>query len=102
MRRARMSLFVLLVAGLVAFVPRPAPAPELLQAACLAGALKLPLFVLREGDDPLKGLKELLAARGAQEVVAVGAAIPPCKKLEGVRVTELADAAAVAAAHRKE
>src|SRR5207302_10257150 len=42
------------------------------------------------------------AARGAKEVVAVGAAITPCKKLEGVQVAGLADAASVAAAHRKE
>ncbi|MBP3955782.1 hypothetical protein J8F10_10855 [Gemmata sp. G18] len=78
------------------------PAPELLQAACLAGALRVPLFVLREGDDPIKGLKELLAARGTKEITAVGAARDACKKLEGVRVTELADAAATAAAHSKE
>jgi hypothetical protein len=77
-------------------------APELLQAACLAGTLKVPLFALREDDDPVKGLKELLAARGAKEVIAVGGAAAACKKLEGVRVTELADAAAVTAAHRKE
>jgi hypothetical protein len=85
-----------------AVVAPRAPAPELLQAACLAGTLKVPLFVLREGDDPTKGLKALLAACGAKEVLAVGAAVAPCKKLEGVRVTELADAAATAAAHRKE
>jgi hypothetical protein len=62
----------------------------------------VPLFVLREGDDPIKGLKELLATRGAKEVLAVGAAGAACKTLDGVRVTELADAAAVALAHRRE
>ena len=88
-------------AGRAVVAPR-APAPELLQAACLAGALRVPLFVLRDGDDPVRGLKELLAARGAKEVVAVGTAIALCKKLDGVQVTELADATAVALAHRKE
>jgi hypothetical protein len=85
----------------VAVVAPRAPAPELLQAACLAGTLKAPLFVLREGADPLKGLKELLASRGVKEVVAVGGAIGACKKLEGVKLTELIDATATAAAHRK-
>ncbi len=81
--------------------PRSPPA-ELLQAACLAGALRVPLFVLRDGNDPISGLKELLAARGVKDVTAVGAAGAHCKKLEGVKLTELADAAAVASAHRKE
>jgi len=78
------------------------PSGELLQAACLAGSLKAPLFVLREGDDPVKGLKELLATRGTKEVLAVGAAVTACQKLEGLKITELADATAVAKAHRKE
>ncbi len=78
------------------------PNAELLQAACLAGTLKAPLFVLREGDDPLKGLKELLAARGVKDAIAVGAAAVACKKLEGLKITELADKDAVAQAHRKE
>ncbi len=85
-----------------AVVAPATPAPELLQAACLAGTLRVPLFVLRGGEDPVAGLKELLAARGASEVLAVGAAAAACKQLDGVRVTELADAAAAAAAHRKE
>ena len=71
-------------------VPRAAHVdPELLQAACLAGTLRVPLFVLRDGDDPIKGLKELLAGHGVAEMVAkyggrcgLGAA---CKKLGDVR-----------------
>ena len=78
------------------------PSAELLQAACLAGSLKVPLFVLREGDDPLKGLADLLSHRGVKNVFAVGVAAESCRKLAEVRVTALADAAAVAAAHRKE
>ncbi|MDB5310114.1 MAG: hypothetical protein JWO38_4316 [Gemmataceae bacterium] len=78
------------------------PADQLLQAACLAGTSKVPLFVLREGDEPTKGLTELLSARGVKEVLAVGSAVEPCRKVDGLRVTVFADAAAVAAAHRKE
>jgi hypothetical protein len=85
-----------------AVVAPRAPAAELLQAASLAGTLRVPLFVLRDGNDPIKGLKELLATRGAKEVLAVGTAGAVCKTLDGVRVTELGDAAAVAQAHRKE
>jgi hypothetical protein len=85
-----------------AMVAPRTPMPDLLQAACLAGTLRVPLFVLRDGDDPVKGLKELLAVRGVKVVTAVGAAVNACKKLEGVRVAELADAAAVALTHRKE
>ncbi len=43
-----------------------------------------------------------MPAAGRSEVIAVGAAVAPCKKLEGVRVTELADAAAAAKLHRQE
>lgn len=85
-----------------AVIAPQAPTAELLQAACLAGSLRAPLFVLRAGDDPIKGLKELLADRGMKQVVAVGAAIRACKTLESVQVAELADASATAQAHRKE
>ncbi|WP_439621047.1 hypothetical protein [Gemmata sp.] len=85
-----------------AVVAPRAPTAELLHAASLAGALKVPLFVLREGDDPLRGLKELLAPRGVKSLVAVGAAVSPCKALGGVTVEELADAAAASQAHRRE
>jgi hypothetical protein len=85
----------------VVVAPRT-PISELLQAACLAGTFRAPLFVLRDGDNPIAGLKERLAGRGVKEVIAVGAAVDPCRKVDGVRIKELADAAEVAAAHRKE
>ncbi|MCE9562452.1 MAG: hypothetical protein K8U57_10405 [Planctomycetes bacterium] len=78
------------------------PTNDLLQAACLAGTLKTPLFVLREGNDPTAGLKELLSTRGVKDVLAVGSAVPACKKLDGLKITEFADAAAVVLAHHKE
>jgi hypothetical protein len=79
-----------------------APAAELLQAACLAGTLRVPLFVLRDGADPIAGLKELLAAREVKQLVAVGAAAAACSKLDGILLTQLTDAAAAARAHRTE
>lgn len=88
-------------AARVVVAPRT-PADQFLQAACLAGATRAPLFVLRDGADPVGGLKELLASRGVTDVIAVGAAAEACKNLGNDRVTTLADAAAVAAAHRRE
>ena len=69
------------------------PHGQLLQAACLAGILKVPLLVSNGEvslDDSMK------------EVIAVGSAVEVCRKLKNVKLTELKDAAAVAAAHRKE
>lgn len=85
----------------VVVAPRK-PHAELLQAARLAGTLKVPLFVLRDRADPIEGLKELLTSRGVKEVIAVGTAAQPCRNIDGVKLTELADAVAVAAVHRKE
>ncbi len=78
------------------------PGDELFRAAALAGALKAPLFVLREGDEPVKGLKELLASKGVRQVLAVGAAAGAVAKVGGVEVVRLPDASAVDAAHRRE
>ncbi|HEX4609841.1 MAG TPA: hypothetical protein VH092_16710 [Urbifossiella sp.] len=78
------------------------PGDELFRAAALAGAIRAPLFVLREGPDPVKGLKELLAAKGVRQVLAVGAAAAPVVRMGGVEVVRLADASAVDAAHRRE
>ena len=41
-------------------------------AAALAGALKVPLFVLRDDPNPVKGLKDLCKAKGVRQVLAVG------------------------------
>ncbi len=69
------------------------PHGQLLQAACLAGTLKVRLLVSNG---------EVLLDDSVTEVVAVGSAIEACRKLKNVKLTELKDAAAVAAAHRKE
>ncbi len=78
------------------------PTDELFRAATLAGTVKAPLFVLREDGNPVRGLKELLAAKGVRQVLAVGAAAGPVAKMGGVEVVRLADASAVDAAHRRE
>lgn len=88
-------------AGRVVVAPRTPP-EQLLQAACLAGTMSAPLFVVRDGGEPLEGLSERLAERGVKDVIAVGSAAGLCRDLSGVKVTELADAEAVAASHRKE
>lgn len=75
---------------------------ELFRAAALAGVMKAPLFVLREEGDPVAGFRELAAAKGVRQVVAVGGAIDPVSKLGGFEVVRLADAAAADAAHRRE
>ena len=79
----------------IVVAPR-SPSDQLMQAACLAGALRSPLFVISEGNDPLNGIPT------SKEVFAVGAAIAPCKGLKGAKITELPDAATVALLQRKE
>jgi hypothetical protein len=91
------SLFAKAERAIVA--PRSPPS-LLLHAACLAGAAKAPLFVLREGDQPIAGLNELLAAAHIKELTAVGSAAELCRNIAGVRMTALADETAVAAEHR--
>jgi len=90
-------------AGVGRCVVTPAePGEELFRAAALAGAMKVPMFVLRDGDDPVRGLKELASAKGVRQVYAVGAAAAAVSQMGGVEVVRLADAAAVDAAHRRE
>lgn len=78
------------------------PAEELFRAAALAGAIKAPLFVLRDDPDPVKGLKKLCVAKGVRQVLAVGDAAAHVAKMGGVEVVRLPDASAVDAAHRRE
>ena len=75
------------------------PHGQLLQAACLAGTLKVPLYV-QPANDP--ECFTLYLDGSVKEVIAVGSSIELSNKLKNIKVTELKDAAAVAAAHRKE
>ncbi|MFO0801256.1 MAG: C25 family cysteine peptidase [Gemmataceae bacterium] len=83
-------------------VVSPDQGEELFRAAALAGAMKVPLFVTRDGDEPMRGFKELAAAKGVRQAYAVGAAAAAVTKVGGVEVVRLADASAVDAAHRRE
>lgn len=69
----------------------------LLRAACLAGTLRAPLYVLRKEAAEPQELPVLLKEWQTREVLALGASIPQCRDLPGVRVTPLETEAAVAA-----
>jgi hypothetical protein len=74
------------------------PHGQLLQAACLAGSLKAPLYI-----QPADSAQFSLTLNDAvKEIIVVGSANNLRNKLTNVKVIELKDAAAVAAAHRKE
>jgi hypothetical protein len=77
------------------------PRGQLLQAACLAGLLKAPLFTTHDREDE-SDFRRTVAHWKASEVVAVGSAARACRKLEGVRVVPLAGERAVADACRHE
>jgi hypothetical protein len=70
----------------------------LLQSACLAGALRAPLFVTRGHPDEAADLRRRLADWQAREVFAVGKAAKICYELPAVRVFDLEDEKAVFAA----
>jgi Peptidase family C25 len=78
------------------------PRSQLLQAACLAGALPAPLWVIRDGPEEADELRRQLTAWDTKEVLAVGAASRLGQDLGDVRCTELSDARAVAAAYLRE
>src|SRR5205807_7437697 len=73
------------------------PRRLLLQAACLAGAARAPLYVLwgRDGEDV--EVRRQLAVWGSRQVFAVGTAVKTLGDLPKVELHSLADAQAVAA-----
>ncbi|HEY8506229.1 MAG TPA: C25 family cysteine peptidase, partial [Gemmataceae bacterium] len=72
-----------------------APRPRLLRAAYLAGLLRAPLCVGREGPAAAAGLRACLGAARPREVIAVGGSATLCKSVPGVRVSELSDETAL-------
>jgi hypothetical protein len=74
------------------------PHGQLLQAACLAGTLKVPLYIQPTNDSAF----DLFVDMGVTEIIAVGSSMELTVKVKNIKVTELKDGAAVAAAHRKE
>jgi len=66
------------------------PRRTLLQAACLAGVSKSPLYVLHGQPGEASKLRRQLSAWGATEVFAVGKAAQVCHNLGAIRVVPLA------------
>jgi len=77
------------------------PRGPLVQAACLAGLLKAPLFIIRDSEDEAD-LRRSVAAWKATEVHAVGAAVRACRKLPDVHLVALPTEHAVADTGRHE
>lgn len=79
-----------------------APRRLLLQAACLAGTVGAPLYVLRGEPGEAEALRQQLTTWGTRKVFAAAEAEAPCRQLPGIQLVELADDRAVAAAHRRQ
>jgi hypothetical protein len=75
------------------------PRGQFLQAACLAGVLRAPLFVTHGKLGEAEELKERLVEWKTEEVFAAGNVGKISQKLTGVRVIRLWDEAAVAASY---
>src|SRR5262249_13448884 len=73
----------------------------LLQAACLAGVLKAPLFVVHGEKKESVQLREVLAGCHASQVHLIADAGEWISVPHGLRRIHLADEGAVAAAHRR-
>jgi len=77
------------------------PRRPYLQAACLAGTIKAPLFVLQNQPEDAGELQRWVNHWRTRELLAVGKAVQVCKPLEQVRTLALADEDATAAACRQ-
>jgi hypothetical protein len=77
------------------------PRGLLLQAACLAGSLDAPLYVLQDRAEDRDELGRWLGQWHTHHVLAAGGAVDLCQHLGDLRVVPLADEEAVAAAHRR-
>jgi hypothetical protein len=75
------------------------PYRQLLQAACLAGAARAPLYVLHGKKGEPRELRRLLETWETKTLFAVGAAEEQCSVPAGVEVVTLANESAVAAEH---
>lgn len=80
----------------------PEPRRQLLQAACLAGVLRAPLYVAQGAEGEAAALRERLANWKTKEIYAVGGTAELCANGEGMRVVSLPYESAVATAHVRE
>jgi hypothetical protein len=78
------------------------PRRLLLQAACLGGATRSPLFVLHGKQDEASELRQAVTAWNVKTVVAVGAANRLSNNMPGVHVQRLSDEDAVFHAYLRE
>jgi hypothetical protein len=79
-------------------VAPPEPRRLLLQATCLAGALRAPLLLSRGSSEDAAAIKRAVNAWKCGEVFAVGGAYRVCHSLPDIPVVQLPDEDAVAAA----
>jgi hypothetical protein len=78
------------------------PRGNLLQAACLAGALRVPLFMLHGRDGETERLVRQLGEWHTRRVHLVGKAEKLAEQLPGIETIKLAGENAVAAAYQKQ
>jgi hypothetical protein len=86
----------------VAVICPAEPRSLLLHAACFAGSLPAPLYVVHGTDDDASEVREKLAAWKTKEVYAIGATANLLDKRSELRTTTLADENAVSAAYIRE
>jgi hypothetical protein len=77
----------------------PEPRPLLLQAACLAGALRAPLFVHHGTPEDCTALNSAVASSHTRDVYAVGKAYGLCGSLHGAGVHHVSDERAILEAY---
>src|SRR5262249_7978921 len=79
---------MLLPRGERAVVCPPEPRSQLLQAACLAGTLKAPLYILHDGPEATEALRRWLREWRPRSVFAAGTAATACPELYRGQPTE--------------
>jgi hypothetical protein len=80
----------------------PEPRGRLLQAACLAGTLRAPLYVLHDDREATETLRRWLRERRPRSVFAVGTAAAACRELRDGATVALAGETEVAAEHLRQ
>jgi hypothetical protein len=78
------------------------PRTLLLQAACLAGALRAPLWLIRKPPEDLAALASMLSGWGVRRVLTVGESVPVSGAFPGVHVIALPDEDAVVALYLRQ
>lgn len=72
-----------------------------LQAACLAGVLKAPLYLTHGDANESADLRRRIADWGTRQVIAVASAEAVCRSISSVAIVPLQDEKAVVAAYRE-